>query len=178
MFRLQRLDPKAPRYVASDATVNTGIRGSHYPDLLDPFDSCSSLLFLFILSLCSVRFFHQYYLRFVLSHLSLNQLHYPEEEKKKMKLLTNNFCRYPYPSNMRVSLFLVGFIASLTYALPKAQEACGQVNPTKLLPESVQATNDHQEASACNTAAKDGQPGACCPSLLSCIPSSANSTVS
>ncbi|KAJ5581059.1 hypothetical protein N7450_007360 [Penicillium hetheringtonii] len=84
--------------------------------------------------------------------------------------------RYPYPSNMRVSLFLVGFIASLTYALPKAQEACGQVNPTKLLPESVQATNDHQEASACNTAAKDGQPGACCPSLLSCIPSSANST--
>ncbi|OQE26812.1 hypothetical protein PENSTE_c005G02030 [Penicillium steckii] len=59
---------------------------------------------------------------------------------------------------MQLSIFFVSFIASLTYALPKAQEACGQ------------------EASACNTAAQDGQPGACCPSLLSCIPSSANST--
>jgi len=68
--------------------------------------------------------------RFVLSHLSLNQLNYPEEEAKKKKVLTKNFCRYPYPSNMRVSIFLVSFIASLTYALPKAQEACGQVNPT------------------------------------------------
>jgi len=71
------------------------------------------------------------------------------------------------PSTMRASILILGFLTSLSYALPKADQTCREVNhPSKHpLPYQISILTN-QPTLSCSKIATWGQPMACCYPLM------------
>ncbi|KAJ5085263.1 hypothetical protein N7532_010034 [Penicillium argentinense] len=66
---------------------------------------------------------------------------------------------------MRASVLILGFLASVSYALPSAQQVCVGVRPPIKQSTMNGGTNAQQRGGFCDTGASLGDSSACCSSL-------------